>query len=90
MADGMARGTADGAAAERWRVRVDRGLCVGSGMCAGSAPGAFALDAGRRSRPLAEETDPSEAVLAAAETCPVEAITISRPDTGEPVFPPDE
>ncbi|MEV5377605.1 ferredoxin [Streptosporangium nondiastaticum] len=77
-------------AAERWHVRVDRGLCVGSGMCAGSAPGAFALDAGHRSRPLAEETDPSEEVLAAAETCPVEAITISRPDTGETVFPPDE
>ncbi|MGK5549554.1 ferredoxin [Streptomyces sp. URMC 127] len=77
-------------AAERWRVEVDRGLCVGSGMCEGSAPGAFALDAGRRSRPRAQETDASEDVLAAAETCPVEAITLSRPDTGEKVFPPDE
>ncbi|WP_190020912.1 ferredoxin [Streptomyces hiroshimensis] len=82
----------------RWRVQVDQGLCVGSGMCVGSAPEAFALDAGRRSRPVAEEiaeevaeeTDASGPVLAAAESCPVEAITISVLDTGEPVFPPDE
>ncbi|MEH6378377.1 ferredoxin [Streptomyces sp. KLMMK] len=77
------------AAGGRWRVRVDRGLCVGSGMCAGNAPEAFALDAGRRSHPVAEETDASGPLFTAAESCPVEAITISVLDTGEPVFPPD-
>ncbi|MFF7727718.1 ferredoxin [Streptomyces sp. NPDC008001] len=59
-------------------------------MCAGSVPEAFALGAGRRSRPVAEETDASAPVLAAAENCPVEAITITVLGTGEAVFPPEE
>ncbi len=77
------------AAAERWRVTVDRTVCVGSGLCAATAPGAFHLDEARRSHPVEEVTAPSEAVLSAAESCPVEAITI-RGSAGEPVFPPEE
>ncbi|MBT2387824.1 ferredoxin [Streptomyces sp. ISL-11] len=77
--------------AERpWRVTVDRGLCVGSGLCAATAPGAFRLDAARRSHPVARETGASEAVLTAAENCPVEAIALALAATGEPVFPPEE
>lgn len=73
----------------RWRVTVDRTRCVGSGLCAGVAPGAFWLDERRRSRPVGEWTAPSEAVLEAAEGCPVEAIAIWGP-AGEMVFPPPE
>jgi ferredoxin len=78
------------AGAERWTVAVDRRVCVGSGLCAGSAPEAFRLDQARRSHPVAEETEASDRVLDAAENCPVEAIAIRRAEGGEAVFPPDE
>jgi ferredoxin len=75
---------------DRWHVEVDRGLCVGSGLCVHHAPGGFALDASRRSRPRTPGTDANEAVLTAAECCPVEAITITLLPGGEAVFPPEE
>ncbi|MEV3990966.1 ferredoxin [Streptomyces sp. NPDC049837] len=75
---------------DRWHVEVDRGVCIGSGMCVNHAPDGFALDTARQSRPTAADTDADERILAAAEGCPVEAITIALADGGEPVFPPDE
>ncbi|WP_327356479.1 ferredoxin [Streptomyces sp. NBC_01304] len=75
---------------DRWHVEVDRGVCIGSGMCVNSAPGGFTLDSARQSHPTEAETDAHEEVLAAAEGCPVEAITITLLGSGEPVFPPEE
>ncbi|MFF2811729.1 ferredoxin [Streptomyces sp. NPDC058000] len=76
--------------AERWRVAVDRRVCIGSGLCAGIAPERFRLDAARQSHPVEPETEAADGVLAAAEGCPVEAITITAAEGGEAVFPPDE
>ncbi|MFE0044023.1 ferredoxin [Streptomyces albireticuli] len=73
--------------AERWRVTVDRRVCVGSGLCAGLAPEAFRLDPARRSHPVPGAREASERVREAAEMCPVEAIAIALADTGEAVFP---
>jgi ferredoxin len=39
---------------------------------------------------VAPETDADERILKAAEGCPVEAIAIFLPGSGEPVFPPEE
>jgi ferredoxin len=75
---------------DRWRVEVDRTVCIGSGMCAALAPEGFALDAARQSHPRREESDASEQVLGAAEGCPVEAISITLAGSGEAVFPPEE
>lgn len=75
---------------DRWRVEVDRRVCIGSGMCVGAAPDGFRLDAARQSHPVETETDAAADVLAAAESCPVEAIGITVADTGEVVFPPEE
>ncbi|CAM2890710.1 ferredoxin [Streptomyces albus] len=76
--------------ADRWHIEVDRDLCIGSGMCVGGAPKEFRLDAARQSHPVAPDREPSEEVLAAAEGCPVEAITITLAGTGEAVFPPED
>lgn len=58
-----------------WRVTVDPRRCIGSGICAGAAPKHFVLvDA--VSIPLEELVTPAEAVLDAAESCPMEAITV--------------
>ncbi|MET9438257.1 ferredoxin [Streptomyces sp. NPDC006551] len=75
---------------DRWHVEVDRGVCIGSGMCVNHAPDGFRLDSARQSRPTRPEADANESVLAAAEGCPVEAILITLLDGGEPVFPPEE
>ncbi|GGM53411.1 hypothetical protein GCM10012275_25530 [Longimycelium tulufanense] len=71
----------------RWQVEVDRDACIGSGMCVGTAPDAFDLVEGR-SQPLAERIEPDEQVLAAAESCPVEAIRVTDVDTGRQLAPP--
>ncbi|WNI25011.1 ferredoxin [Streptomyces sp. ITFR-16] len=75
---------------DRWSVEVDRGVCIGSGMCVNHAPDGFRLDSARQSHPVEGEADANERVLAAAEGCPVEAITLTLADTGEVVFPPEE
>ncbi|UUU21627.1 ferredoxin [Streptomyces sp. DSM 40750] len=75
---------------DRWRVEVDRSLCIGSAQCTHLAPDAFHLDSAMQSHPAEPETDANERILKAAEGCPVEAIAISLPGSGEPVFPPEE
>jgi ferredoxin len=69
----------------RWRVDVDAQRCTGAGLCAGLAPDHFSLSAGR-SRPPSAPVDPDEAVLSAAECCPMEAIRVTDPATGHPVL----
>ncbi|MFE3551126.1 ferredoxin [Streptomyces kronopolitis] len=75
---------------ERWQVEVDRGVCIGSGMCVATAPDGFRLDTARQSHPVAPEVDAAADILAAAEGCPVEAITVTLAGSGEAVFPPEE
>ena len=74
----------------KWRVTVDTDLCIGSGGCVLRAPEGFELDAARQSCPRHEVMPSSEAVLDAAETCPVEAIGIVEEGTGRVVFPPED
>jgi ferredoxin len=70
---------------ERWKISVDRRVCMSTGTCLGTAPGRFAFDADQRSAPVAEVVDADESVRDAAASCPVEAITLTHADTGEPV-----
>jgi ferredoxin len=69
-----------------WQLRVER-TCIGSGSCQGVAPEHFALGDDHRSHPLVPQVDPDEAVLDAAASCPVEAITIVDLESGEVVDP---
>ncbi|WP_328909932.1 ferredoxin [Streptomyces sp. NBC_00234] len=75
---------------DRWQVEVDRSVCIGSGMCLNHAPDGFRLDTARQSHPVDPESDANERILAAAEGCPVEAITLTLISSGEVVFPPEE
>lgn len=60
---------------ECWTLTVNRDLCLGTGLCAGTAPRHFQLSDGR-SRPIADVIDPDDIVLDAADTCPTEAIAV--------------
>jgi ferredoxin len=70
----------------QWRLRVDAKRCIGSGMCAGTAPDHFRLT-GSVSTASRELTEPDQAILDAAEQCPVEAITVLDTVTNTPVEP---
>ena len=69
----------------RWKISVDKDLCIGSAMCVGIAPGRFALDERQRSGPVEAEIDPDELARDAAASCPSEAISLVDADTGQPV-----
>jgi ferredoxin len=69
----------------RYRVTVDRDVCVGNAMCRAIAPGAFVeTDEGQ-----SEVGDPAsatpDAIVEAAVSCPVGAIFLEDAATGEPV-----
>ncbi|MFC4148775.1 ferredoxin [Micromonospora mangrovi] len=60
----------------QWRLHVDPTRCIGSGICAGVAPRHFVLVDGL-SRPVEEQVAPADAVLDAADSCPMEAVVVS-------------
>ncbi|MFE9746085.1 ferredoxin [Saccharothrix saharensis] len=62
-----------------WTIEVDRGACLGTGMCTSIAPGHFQLDGGTAT-PVKADVDPDEAVIDAAESCPMEAILVRSAD----------
>jgi len=70
----------------RWQLRVNPMACIGSGSCAGIAPRHFRLD-GHISTPVQDIVPPDDAVLAAADSCPAEAIHIVDAATGTAVSP---
>jgi ferredoxin len=67
-----------------WKITVSPD-CIGSGVCAGSAPRHFAIGPDGRSRPLASPVEPDDIVLGAAVSCPMEAIAVTDADTGAPI-----
>ncbi|GGM53298.1 hypothetical protein GCM10011608_42730 [Micromonospora sonchi] len=68
-----------------WRIEVDARRCIGSGSCVGMAPTHFRMESGRAT-PTAAAVEPTETVIDAAESCPVEAIAV-RDDDGILIAP---
>ena len=62
----------------RWKVSVDKNVCISSAMCVALAPGRFVLDEQQRSGPVQAEIEPDELVRDAAASCPSEAISPTR------------
>ena len=69
----------------RWKISVDKNVCICSAMCVALAPGRFVLDEQQRSGPVEAGIDPDELVRDAAASCPSEAIGLVDADTGQPV-----
>ncbi len=68
-----------------WRVTVDTGSCISSGVCLGTAPGRFRFDESQHSSPVRALTEPDDQIRDAAMSCPVEAILLIDADSGKPV-----
>ncbi|MEU4768190.1 ferredoxin [Actinosynnema sp. NPDC023794] len=62
-----------------WTIEVDRATCMGTGMCTSIAPDHFRLDGGTAT-PVKSEVEPDDAVVDAAESCPMEAILVRSAD----------
>jgi ferredoxin len=69
-----------------WRVRLDKDRCIGSGLCVSRLPTHFRF-AGTGSEATVEETVPSDEVIAAADSCPAEAITVADLADGRVLAP---
>jgi ferredoxin len=69
-----------------WKLSVSP-ACIGSGVCAGTAPRHFEIGPDGHSHPLASAVEPDDAVLGAAASCPMEAITVTDAETGATVEP---
>lgn len=69
-----------------WRIGVDSRRCIGTSICAGTAPEHFHLVDGL-SAPLADVVPPDEVVVDAADSCPVEAITVRDAADGRLIAP---
>lgn len=67
-----------------WHIEINED-CIGSGVCAGTAPGYFTLAPDGYARPSAETVEPDETVLDAAASCPMEAIVVTDQATGAAV-----
>ena len=61
-------------------IRVDRGLCIGSGDCVDSAPGVFELDSEEKAVVIDPDGEDFDRVLEAAGNCPVTAIFVVGED----------
>ena len=71
----------------KYKVTVDRNLCIGAGSCVAVAPLAFALDNEAKAivLPTVDQTD-DNTLLKSAKACPVAAIIVTD-ETGKQVFP---
>lgn len=54
---------------------VDQDLCISCGLCVGSCPGVFRFDASGKSECYNPDGAPEEAIQAAIDGCPVQAIS---------------
>ena len=71
----------------KYKVTVDRNLCIGAGSCVAVAPKAFVLDSEAKAVVLPtvdEETD--ETLVEAARACPTAAIIVTD-ESGKQIFP---
>lgn len=71
----------------RFRISIDYDRCVGSRICVLTAPKVFGLNKDLQSQVLDPAGADDETILAAAEGCPMMAISLTDVDTGERIFP---
>ncbi|MFC5220665.1 ferredoxin [Streptomyces coerulescens] len=70
---------------DRWTVEIESSICVGSGLCAATAPDCFTLDTAGRAVSAHRIVEPADEILEAAENCPATAISLHSGD-GKEIF----
>ena len=72
---------------DNWRVTVEAGTCIGSGICRSLAPQIFVLGDDRVSRPSHDVVGEDLTVADAANCCPVQAILVTEVASGRLIAP---
>lgn len=73
--------------AKKYRIKIDRNLCIGAASCVALAMKTFALDEENKAEVVDQEGDLPETVKLAAESCPTKAIILENLETGEQEYP---
>jgi ferredoxin len=68
------------------KVKIDREKCISAGDCVAEAPTVFELDSFGKAILLDPKSVSDERLLAAARSCPVDAISVFD-DNGKQLFP---
>ncbi|MBK9119881.1 MAG: ferredoxin [Phycisphaerales bacterium] len=71
----------------KYKIEIDRDLCIGDGACCGEAPNAIEMDGDNIAIVTNVDSHTPEELLAAAQICPVDAIIVTDNETGERVHP---
>jgi ferredoxin len=71
---------------KRWKITIDRDLCIGAASCVALAMKTFELDGENKAVVLEGEGDPPDLIKLAAESCPTKAIILTD-DTGKQEYP---
>jgi ferredoxin len=66
-----------------WLPIIDESSCIAHGECAETAPEVFRVD----DCAVVVGTAPLEGLIAVAECCPTDAISVIDSDSGEQVYP---
>jgi ferredoxin len=74
----------------RFHISIDYDRCVGSRICVLVAPAVFGLNENLQSRVLDPSAADDATIVAAAEGCPMMAISLVDVATGKRIFPPAE
>lgn len=71
----------------KYEISIDKFKCVGSTLCIMDAPEVFALDSEHQSQVIDASGTDDEAILHAAQSCPMNAIVLVDKETGAKVWP---
>ncbi len=72
---------------KKYRIRIDRNLCIGAASCVALAMKTFELDEENKAVIIDEDGDDAETIKLAAESCPTKAIILENIESGEQEYP---
>lgn len=72
---------------KKYKIKIDRTLCIGAASCVALAMKSFALDGENKAIVLEGEGDPPEVIRLAAESCPTKSIILEDAETGVQEYP---
>lgn len=72
---------------KKWKIKIDRDLCIGAASCVALAAKTFALDSENKAVILEGEGDVPEMIKLAAESCPTKSIILEDSETGKQEYP---
>ncbi len=72
---------------KKYKITVDRNLCIGAASCVALAMKTFELDGENKAIVIDDGGDEAETIKLAAESCPTKAIILENIETGEQEYP---